>query len=230
MVVPISRHRLATLAGIALTFSLVFPRHAYPQQSASDAVALVDAYIKAHNAHQPDETLGFYHHDASFHLSMGRGIVHGVGDIARLEYFDAAAGSTLYPQGVTARREGAGWAVGFRYVIEYSDVFSSMGLNIILAEGLDNAFVLEDGKIRTIIQPELKPACMEAMGAGFALLIGWLTETEDTRGEILLRNGSLHLTRDTAPVLIEAAREWRDRTGWSPTREQAFECAQSADR
>jgi len=81
-----------------------------------------------------------------------------------------------------------------------------MGLKIVLAEGLDNGFVLEDGKIRTIVQPELKPACMEAMGAGFAQLIDWLTETGDPRGEILLRDRSLHLTGDTAPVLIEAAK------------------------
>ncbi|MCC5870578.1 MAG: hypothetical protein JJU27_18925 [Gammaproteobacteria bacterium] len=162
---------------------------------------------------------------------MGRGIVHGVDDIARLEYFDAAAGSTLYPQQLTARRQGEQWVVSFGYVIEYSDVFASMGLKIVLADGLENAFVIEDGKFHTVVQPELKPACMQTMGAGFALLIDWLKESDDPRQDVLLRDGSLHLTGDTAPILIEAVTDWRDKTGWGPTQEQAFECAQvDADR
>lgn len=230
MIAAATRQGPCILQGIVLTLVTAFPGPADAQESARDALALVDAYIKAHNAHQPDETLGFYHPDAQFHLSMGRGVVDGTGEIARLEYFDAAAGSTLYPQNLTARRERATWVVGFSYVIEYSDIFAAMGLKVVLAEGLDNGFVLEGGKIRSIVQPELKPACMEAMGTGFALLIDWLTESDDPRGADLLRGDSLHLTGDTAPVLIEAIRDWRDRTGWSPTREQAFECAQSGGR
>jgi len=228
MLAPTSRRRLRILAGPALAFAVAVASPAIAQQSARDAVALVDAYIKAHNAHQPEETLSFYHQDARFHLSMGRGIVHGVEDIARLEYFDAAAGSTLYPQQVSARREDELWIVSLGYVIEYSDVFAAMGLKIVLADGLDYAFVLEGGKIRSIVQPELKPACMQAMGTGFALLIEWLKDSDDPRRDVLLNDGSLHLTGDTAAILIQAVTDWRDETGWGPTREQAFECAQVA--
>ena len=226
MVAPASQRKPGVLAGTSLAIALAVASPVVAQQSARDAVSLVDAYIKAHNAPQPEETLSFYHQDAQFHLSMGRGIVRGIGDIARLEYFDAAAGSTLYPQQMTARREADLWIVSLGYVIEYSDVFAAMGLKIVLADGLDDAFVLEGGKIRSIVQPELKPACMQAMGTGFALLIDWLKDSDDPRRDVLLGDGSLRLTGDTAPVLIQAAKDWRSKTGWSPTREQAFECAQ----
>ncbi|MCC5869906.1 MAG: hypothetical protein JJU27_15490 [Gammaproteobacteria bacterium] len=231
MLAPTRRRSLRVLAGTALALAAAMASPVVAQESARDAVALIDAYIKAHNAHEPEETLSFYHQDAQFHLSMGRGVVEGIDDIARLEYFDAAAGSTLYPQQVTARREGEMWIVSLGYVIEYSDVFAAMGLKIVLAEGLDYAFVLEGGKIRSIVQPELKPACMQAMGTGFALLVDWLKDSDDPRRDVLLRDGSLYLTGDTAPILIQAVNDWRDASGWGPTREQAFECAQvDADR
>ncbi len=226
MLVPTRRRSLNVLAATALALAAAMASPVVAQESARDAVALIDAYIKAHNAHEPEETLSFYRHDAQFHLSMGRGIVEGIDDIARLEYFDAAAGSTLYPQQVTARREGELWVVSLGYVIEYSDVFAAMGLKIVLADGLDYAFVLEGGKIRSIVQPELKPACMQAMGTGFALLVDWLKDSGDPRRDVLLRDGSLRLTGDTAPILIQAANDWRDASGWGPTQEQAFECAQ----
>jgi hypothetical protein len=85
MLADTSRRRLRVLAGPALAFAVTVASPVVAQQSARDAVALVDASIKAHNAHQPEETLSFYHQDAQFRLSMGRGIVHGVDDIARLE-------------------------------------------------------------------------------------------------------------------------------------------------
>lgn len=196
------------------------------QQSAEEAIALVDVYIKAHNAHQPEEVLAMYHPDADFHLSMGRGVVSGRDDIARLEYFDAAAGSTLYPQALTARPEGDRWVVGFGYVIEYSDIFAAMGLNIVLAEGMERGFVFENGRIRTIYQPDLLPACMEVMAPGFVALVAWLQETGDPRADTLLSDGALELTEVTAPLLVEAAVDWRRDTGWGPSREQAFRCAQ----
>jgi hypothetical protein len=157
---------------------------------------------------------------------MGRGVVAGRDEIARLEYFDAAAGSTLYPQALTARPEGDGWVVGFAYVIEYSEIFAAMGLKIVLADGLERGFVFEDGRIRSVYQPELLPACMEVMAPGFAALVGWLQETGDPRANTLLRDGALELTEVTAPLLVEAAVDWRAETGWGPSREQAFRCAQ----
>ena len=198
---------------------------AHAQQSADEAVALVEAYIQAHNAHAPDETLAFYHDDADFHLSMERGAVRGVEAIARLEHFDAAVGSTLYPQHLIAHRHGKSWRVGFSYVIEYSEIFAAMGLTIVLAEGMETGFVLEEGRIRTIFQPELNPSCMGVMGPGFAALVRWLEDSDDPRRTTLVPEGALQLNADTAATLIDAARDWRTQTGWGPTREQAFECA-----
>lgn len=214
---------------VRLTLPLLLVIACFPaaaQQSAEEAIALVDVYIKAHNAHQPEEVLAMYHPDADFHLSMGRGVVSGRDDIARLEYFDAAAGSTLYPQALTARPEGDRWVVGFGYVIEYSDIFAAMGLNIVLAEGMERGFVFENGRIRTIYQPDLLPACMEVMAPGFVALVAWLQETDDPRAGTLLEDGALALTYVTAPLLAEAAADWRRETGWGPSREQAFRCAQ----
>jgi hypothetical protein len=210
--------------GLAAVLAAAAPAAA--QQSAEEARALVDRYILVHNAHRADEVLAMYHPDAEFHLSMGRGVVAGRDEIARLEYFDAAAGSTLYPQALTARPEGGGWVVGFAYVIEYSEIFSAMGLKIVLAEGLERGFVFEDGLIRAVYQPELVQACLEVMGPGFVALLAWLRDTADPRAATLLEDGALQFTEATAPVLAETITDWRRATGWGPTREQAFRCAQ----
>jgi hypothetical protein len=113
-------------------------------------------------------------------------------------------------------------------VIEYSDVFAALGLKIVLADGLENAFVIEGGKFRSVVQPDLEPACMQAMGAGFALLVDWLQDSDDPLRDVLLSDGSLHLTGDTATILIQAVTDWHDETGWGSIREQAFEWAQVA--
>lgn len=219
------RARLA-LAAFAAAALMAASAPAAAQQSAAEAKALVDAYILAHNAHEAAEVLAMYHPDAEFHLSMGRGVVAGRDEIARLEYFDAAAGSTLYPQALTARPEGEGWVVGFAYVIEYSEIFAAMGLKIVLAEGLERGFVFRDGLIRSVYQPELVQACLEVMAPGFVALLAWLRDTADPRAATLLEDGALQFTEATAPVLAEAITDWRQATGWGPTREQAFRCAQ----
>jgi hypothetical protein len=220
-----SKQLLLRCCSAGLVGAALMAASAGAQQSAEEAVALVEAYIQTHNAHQPEETLAFYHDDADFHLSMQRGAVQGIEAIARLEYFDAAVGSTLYPQHLVAHPYGNAWRVGFAYVIEYSEIFAAMGLTIVLAEGMETGFVLDQGRIRTIFQPELNPACMGVMGPGFAALIRWLKDSDDPRRSTLAPEGSLQLTADTGAVLIDAARDWRKQTGWGPTREQALECA-----
>ncbi len=195
------------------------------QDSAIEAITLVERYIKTHNAHRAEETLGYYAPEADFHLSMGRGVVSGVDEIARLESFDAAAGSVLYPQNLRATLVDGRWVVGFDHVIEYSEVFSAMGQRIVLAQGLERGFVLRNGRIEVLYQPDLYPACTTIMAGGFRGLVQWLVDSEDTRSDALLRDGRLNLTAETAPLLIAAAGDWRAQSGWGPTDDEALACA-----
>lgn len=225
--VPRGRRRTAAVAGLTLVLGLLQPgwQDATAQDSAAQAIALVEHYIATHNAHRPDDTLTYYASDADFHLSMGRGVVSGIDAIARLESFDAAAGSTLYPQDLTARLVDGRWVVGFGHVIENSEVFSAMGLRIVLAQGLETGFVLKDGKIDALYQPDLYPACTAIMAAGFKELLQWLADSGDSRSTILLRNGRLNLTGETAPLLIAAVQDWRADTAWRPTDGETLACA-----
>ncbi len=190
---------------VALSLAVAAP-WTNAQTSAKEAVALVDSYIKTHNDHSADATLAYYAPDADFHLSMERGLVSGIEHIKRLEYFDAAVGSTLYPQNLSARLVAGRWHVGFDYVIEYSDVFSAMGLRIVLAEGLETGFILKDNAIQVLFQPDLYPACTAVMASGFRNLLQWLGSSGDPRAPVLLPTGSLNLTGETAPILVAAAR------------------------
>lgn len=225
---PLARAFAASCLGSLLAILQTGSQGVQAQGSAAQAIALIDSYIKTHNAHRPGETLAYYAQDADFHLSMGRGVVNGIDAIARLESFDAAAGSTLYPQNLTARPAAGGrWVVGFDYVIEYSDVFSAMGLRIVLAQGLETGFVLNNGSIEVLYQPDLYPACTAVMATGFRGLMQWLVDSEDSRAAVLLDNGRLNLTGTTAPLLISAAQDWRAETGWGPTGDEALACART---
>lgn len=223
------RSAAAASLALALTMALTLLQPASPpamaQDSAAEAIALVERYIKTHNEHRADETLVFYAPDADFHLSMDRGVVSGVDAIARLESFDAAAGSILYPQNLRARSVDGKWVVGFDHVIEYSEVFSAMGQRIVLAQGLQRGFVLDKGRIEVLYQPDLYPACTAIMAGGFRGLVQWLVDSQDTRSDALLRDGRLNLTAGTAPLLIAAAGDWRAQSGWGPTDDEALACA-----
>ncbi len=155
------RLQLALLAPLALSAaspSLAAPPH-------PDPLALVAAYIESHNAHDAERAIAYYAEEAEFHLSEGRGVVRGRDAILQLELLDVQLGSWLAPQGLRVRREEGRDIVDLELVIERSEIASALGVPIILAQGIERAFVIVDGRFTQVRQPAFRPACSRVMGA-----------------------------------------------------------------
>ncbi len=186
---------------------------------------LVERYLHLHNTHQLNQVMELYAQDAVFVLSMGREPALGREAIRELERFDVYAQSTVQPYGFTYERRGNGWAVHQQGVVEHSDVFSALGIVIVQTQPTRDAFIIVDGQIAQITQPELKPACRSIAFTGFSGLVAWLMETRDPRAPDLVSKGRLQLVPGTIPVIISAIADWRRATGWAPDPKAVRDCA-----
>lgn len=190
------------------------------------ALAIVRGFLDAHNRHEVDAAVAFYHDDASFALSNDRGVVTGREGLLELERLDAQLGSWLSPHGLRVRREGEETIVSLDYVVEQSDIAQAVGVPLIVAEAVPRAFVIRDGRFRRVEQPRFAPPCARAMGSGFMGFIAWMNERADPRRDRLLRrDGGIVLTAATAPLWIAGIREWRSQTSWAPNEEDVLACA-----
>jgi hypothetical protein len=135
--------------------------------SSAEARALLKDYIERHNSHDLEGVMELYAENAIFYLSMGRPPVHGRDAIIELERFDVAAQSTIYPQQATFERDGDLWRIHIGGAIEHSEIFEAAGVSIVMAQEIRNAFVLKDGRIVAINQPDLQPACTDTVLEAF---------------------------------------------------------------
>lgn len=211
------------LAATAVLF--VAAGNAAAQENPQQVRTLIKAYIERHNSHDLAGVMDLYAENAVFYLSMGRPPVSGREAITDLERFDVAAQSTIYPQGITAQRDGEVWRVHIDGAIEHSEIFEAAGAAIVRAQGIQNAFVLRDGKIIEIHQPDLVSACSGIVLEAFRGLVSWLAETGDPRQDRLVANGFINLTPETIPDIVIALREWRERTSSNPDPATVSACA-----
>lgn len=197
------------------------------QTTPQAAIAAVQAYLDDHNRHDLVATLSHYDPQADFQLNMGRPLVKGIAAITTLERFDAIAGSTLLPFGWSAAplKDGKGWAVSVRGVLENSRIFSALGLHIVVAVPEAPIFHLEGGKITYALQPPLQAACLAPIQQGFAAFAVWLETQASPLAPVLLNNGRLVLEPATIPAIIEQLGRWRLASGWSPAPAQLRACA-----
>ena len=192
------------------------------------ALDLVRSYVDAHNRHDVAAALAHYAPDASFVLSEQRGVARGRAAIGELEQLDAALGSWVMPVDLRARAGADGVIVSFSHVLEQSSIAEAIGVPLIIAEAVDDGFIVRRDRLLRVAQPSFAAACGRAMLAGFRGFSAWLRDREDPRRERLLRpDGSFVLTAETAPLWITGIREWRQSTGWAPDAEQVSTCARS---
>ena len=169
--------------------------------------------------------MALYAEEAVFYLSMGRPPVHGRDAIMKLERFDVAAQSTIYPQQASFERDGDLWRIHIGGAIEHSEIFEAAGVSIVMAQAIRNAFVLKDGRIVEINQPDLQPACSSTVLEAFRGAVAWLHETKDARQQRLVENAIIKLTPETIPDVIFLLREWRRETDTMPASAAMSECA-----
>lgn len=197
-----------------------------PSAREQRALEVVRRYLTAHNRHDVAAASGQYAADAQFVLSNQRGVVKGRAAIAELERLDGALGSWLEPVGLFTRVRGNDVVVTFDRVLEQSSIAEAMGVPLIIADPVDEAFVVRRDRLQRVAQPPFAPACARVMQAGFRGVSDWLRRREDPRRASLLRaDGSIVLTAETAPVWIAAVQEWRRDTGWAPVAADIVACA-----
>lgn len=213
------------LRAAALILCLLAAPGVVAQNSAEAAIGLVKHYIERHNAHDLNATVAMYDEDAVFFLSMQRPPVHGREAIRTLEQFDVVAGSTLYPQNLRAEQDGDRWRVHIGGVIEHSRIFEAAGATIVMAQGIDDAFVLQSGKILELRQPDLLEACTGIVLDAFRGASAWLQSANDPRSDALVKGEFLLLTPDTIPAVIAVIHEWRAETDYAPEPAAASACA-----
>lgn len=212
--------RVLALVVLALCASL-----AAAQSSEEEALAIVLAYIDAHNAHDLGSTMAFYDSRATFELSYGRGVATGHEEIEELERFDVIAGSQLYPFGVTAAQSGDFWEVEARGVVEYSDMFSAMGMGVAIALPKEPIMRLRSGKVARMVQPPLAPACLRIARQALEGTSRWLVERNDPRREGLMEGQALILEPHLLPIVAQLLREWRVVTQTRPDASDLRKCA-----
>jgi len=202
------RPSLVAAAALASLLALTSLQTTFAQTNDAEALALVQTYLERHNEHNLDGVMALYAEDAVFTLSMGRGDVTGKAAIRELETFDVLASSFLAPFGLVLRQEGDAWSVDIAGVLESSDVFSAAGLPIVIAEPVRAGFVLRNGKILKVKQPEIRPACRMAIVKAFSALATYLTDTNDPRAALVLNtSGRLNLTPQTLTLVIQLLKE-----------------------
>ncbi|WP_439532225.1 hypothetical protein [Polymorphobacter sp.] len=211
---------MKALAAAALMAALP----AAAQTSPDSAIALVNDWLDAHNAHDLAATIAFYDADATFQLNQGRPLVSGRAAIAELERFDAIAGSVLMPWGLAATHTGDTWSVTARGVIEHSRIFAATGLAIVIAVPEAPIFVLKGGRIVHATQPPLQPACTAAIVEAFTGMAKWLETSRSPIAWALLKDGRLQLTPERLPLIADQITAWRQASGWAPPPIQMRAC------
>lgn len=197
-----------------------------PSAREQRALDVLRRYLAAHNQHDVAAASGQYATGAQFALSNQRGVVKGRAAIAELERLDAALGSWLEPVGLRTRARGDDVIVTFARVLEQSTIAEALGVPLIIADPVDEAFVVRRERLQRVVQPPFAPPCARAMQSGFRGVGDWLRDRKDPRGASMLRaDGSIVLTADTAQVWIAAIHEWRRATGWAPATEDVLACA-----
>jgi len=217
--------RQIILAAVGCISALTTSQDAVAQKTEAEARQLIQTYVEAHNSHALEEVMALYHDDAVFHLNSGRPAVSGKSAIRSLELFDTIAGSTIYPQALVFTERDGAWIVDIAGAIEHSSIFAAVGVTIVVAEAIDEAFVLSDDRIVAIHQPELAQACRRAILSGFEGVADWLIESGQPAGAQLVRDGRIYLTPETIPGVVQAIKAWREATGWAPQRADVSACA-----
>ncbi|MBC7520876.1 MAG: hypothetical protein H7268_07255 [Sandarakinorhabdus sp.] len=194
-------------------------------ETEASARAVAARYFAAHNAHHLDDVMALYAENSRFTLSMGRGTVVGTASLRNLELFDAMAGSVLHPFGASFEAQEDGWHMHLAGVLESSSIFRAMGLYIVRTQPIRSTFVIRDGHITAVIQPELMPACSRTMVHGLDALTDWLKSSQNPFGDILLHDGRLDLRATNVAETIATINAWRAKTGWQPEPADAAQCA-----
>lgn len=200
---------------------------AVPQSAREQrALAVVRSYLDAHNRHDAVAAAAHYAAGASFVLSDQRGIVKGTDAILELQRLDAALGSWVSPIELRARTSKDAVIVSFSHVLEQSSIAAAVGVPLIVAEPVAEAFRVRGDRLQRVVQPSFAAACARAMRAGFVGFLDWLRERDDARvGSLLRSDGSIVLTAATAPAWIAGIREWRASSGWAPSAADLLQCA-----
>ena len=221
-------HRMRSgLLALPLAIVTVATSNAQAQEMTElEARTLVERFLELHNQHRYEEVMILYAEDARFQLNGGRPEVRGKEEIRKLQLFDAYARSHLQPYGMRYEPTETGWTVHIEGVIEHSDVFSALGMKIVHAQPVRNGFDLSGGKIVRIVQPDLNPACSGIAMEGFSGLVAWLETSGDHRAGDLIVDGRLALVPSKIPLIVDALKDWRNSTGWSPQAAAVRECAQ----
>lgn len=195
------------------------------QTTAEEAVSLAETYVDAHNAHELDRVITLYSPQATFQLSFDRGLFTGHAEIRGLERFDVIAGSAVFPFGLQARQVGERWHVSARGVVEYSRVFSAMGMKVVTAWPQKPIMQFQDGLIVHMEQPPVAAACLAIAQEALSGASSWLTANADPRAEGLVNDaGLLDLKPHLLPLIADLIKEWRLVTSSSPDPAQLREC------
>ena len=218
------RWRRGAALMVAIAALSAAPLPAAPDDEAA-ARALVTRYFAAHNAHRLNEVLSLYSDNPSFTLSMGRGTVTGRPAIRKLELFDAMAGSVLHPVGATFERRDDGWHMHVPGVVESSGIFRAMGLQVVRTQAIRSTFIIREGRIAAVVQPEVLAPCARVMAQGLGKLTDWLKASDTPLGDLLLDNGRLKLEAANISETITAIEEWQGTTGWQPDPSEVAQCA-----
>ena len=199
------------------------------QSDKAEAISIAKSYIDAHNGHDLDAVMAHYHPDATFQLNMGRPLVRGLAAIRELERFDAIARSLLLPYGWDAVPVGGRWEVRVAGVVENSEIFSAVGLQIVIAVPQAPVFQLQDGRIIHSEQPPLRAECLDIIQEGFAGTASWIAETRSPLAPALLDGTRLRLEPALLSAIAQQIRAWRAASGWSPKPSDLRACGRIDD-
>lgn len=154
---------------------------------------LIQSYFEAHNAHEIENSLGYFNEDAVFELK-GVWTKKGLNDIRGLEEFDAAMNSHL--ELIEARQSGD---TVYCRIVENNDWFSSVGITRLVHD--PTIFVLDGRKIKHIIAyPDQETG--EKIEAAIGQIFQWSQQTGDSAVYKLLPEGEFIYS-------TEAATQWK---------------------
>lgn len=199
------------------------------QSGKAEAISIAKAYIDDHNGHDLDAVMAHYHPDATFQLNMGRPLVRGLAAIRELERFDAVARSLLLPYGWDAVPVGGRWEVRVAGVVENSEIFSALGLHIVIAVPQAPVFQLQDGRIIHSEQPPLRAECLAIIQEGFSKTAKWISETRSPLAPALLDGAWLRLEPALLGAIAQQIGAWRAASGWSPKPSDMRACGRIDD-
>ncbi|MCB2200587.1 hypothetical protein KQI63_14375 [bacterium] len=161
----------------------------------------VIAYLRAHNAHDPE--LALTHVADSIHYEIvGEWTMDGIDALRQMEQWDAAMNSELDG----SNYQMSGDTVWFD-MVEKTDWLNAAGIGSL--EYKQVRAVAKQGKI-TDFRITRDPAIGKQMGETFSSIISWANENDRQAAlDSLMPEGEFVWTADTAPLFIELTKEWR---------------------